>query len=111
MSCFIEYAYKNRNNAIDLLLKADDDDGVQSSVDLSSVTRMVIIDADGSSLVDEQTYPNAFDRDTGIIGKVVLLLGATSIVVGNYIARIVVYDPDNTSGIVWGNEGFNLVVK
>ncbi len=108
MSCnsvLIETVYDNRDNTNDLLLKADG-----TAVDLSSVTRMVIEDVDGSFMVDEQTSPSAFDRDTGITGKVIISLGAEDITVGSYVVRLITYDPDNTSGVVWGGTTFNLIV-
>ena len=100
-----ETVYKDRDNAIDLILKADD-----VAVDLSSVTRMQIVDRDGGfTTIDSDTSADAFDWDTGTTGKVILILGDEEIPVGTYVVSLVVFDPTNTDGIVWGE--FVLVVK
>ena len=105
MSMITEFVYNDRDNTNDLLLKAD---GV--AVDLSTVTRMIVEDVDGSFSVDENTSPSAFNRDTGVTGKVIIALGGESITAGKYIVRLIVYDPTNTSGLIWGDEGFYLNV-
>ena len=101
-----EYSYNNRDNTVDLLLKAD---GVAEPLD--SVNRMVLIDKDGNVLVDENTSPGAFSRSADVTGKVVLSLGNESLTAGSYYVHLVVYDPDNTDGIVWNNQPFLLIVK
>ena len=97
-----EIVYLGHDNTVDLLLKADGE-----AVDLSSVTRMTL-DVDGTT-IDSDVSGDAFDWDTGTTGKVVLALGDEELSNGRYTARLVVYDPSNEDGIVWGD--FKLVVK
>lgn len=103
-----EIVYLNRDNTVDLLLKAD---GVAE--DLTAVTRMIVKQEDGDWSVDSDTYPSAFDWAPGTTGKVILdlaaALAAEDVSAGKYISRLVVYDPSNTNGIVWGT--FLLIVK
>ncbi len=97
MSAPIEYVYTGRDNTVDLLLKAD---GV--AVDLSTVTRMLVADVDGAFSVDSSTSPGAFDWNPGSTGKLVITLGDESIPVGKYKCQLIVYDPTNPDGVVWG---------
>jgi len=96
-----EIVYLNRDNVIDLQLQADG-----SAVDLTPVTRMTLT-LDGTTTIDSQTSPGAFDWSGGN-GVVVLALGGESIGPGRYAAELAVYDAVNTQGIVWG--GFDLTV-
>jgi len=106
MADVLEYVYNSRNNTIDLLLKADG-----AAVDLSSVTRMVVEDVAGDWSVDESTTPAAFARSLTVTGKVVISLGAQSLTAGKYACRLIVYDPANTSGIVWGDPDDQFIIN
>ena len=97
-----EIVYLDRDNTIDLLLKADG-----SAQDLAAVTRMTF--EYDSTIIDSDTSPEVFDWDTGVTGKLVLALGAESIPKGDYTAKLTVYDPDNDDGIFWGY--IKLLVK
>lgn len=103
-----ETVYLNRDNTVDLLLKAD---GVAQ--DLSSVTRMILKEENGVWSIDSQTYGSAFNWNPGTTGKVILDLAAAladqSVTTGSNVVRLVVYDPSNTDGIVW--DTFVLIVK
>ena len=107
MANVLEYTYNDRNNTIDLSLKADG-----TVVDLSSVTRMIIEDIAGGWSVDYDVAPGnvAFDWSTGITGKVILSLGAQSLTAGTYSVRLIVYDPSNTDGIVWGDQDDQFII-
>lgn len=106
MSLLTEHIYDGRDNTMDLILTEDN-----SAVDLSAVTRMVLtiggvtFDSDvlgaGGSAV--------FDWTVGA-GQVNFKLGTTANLpaAGNYQASLVVYSPDNTNGIEWGN--FSVVI-
>ena len=52
--------------------------------------------------IDSSSAPSAFDWNTGTTGKVVLALGDQSLANGRYSCRLIVYDPTNDNGIVWG---------
>ena len=105
MTVIIEHVYNDRNNTIDLLLKAND-----TAVDLSSVTRMIIADVNGGWSVDENDSPDAFDRDTGVTGKVIISLGEEDITAGKYRVRLTVYDPTNTDGVIWENPDDTFII-
>ena len=106
MADVLEYVYNSRNNTIDLLLKADG-----AAVDLSSVTRMIVEDIAGGWSVDESTVPAAFSRSLTVTGKVVLSLGGQGLTAGKYSCRLIVYDPANTSGIVWGDPNDQFIIN
>ena len=93
----VEYVYIGYDNTVDLLLKADGE-----AQDLSSVTRMRLVDAGGVFDIDSDTDLSAFDWDTGTTGKVILSLGAQTIAASRYACKLIVYDPTNDDGIVWG---------
>lgn len=108
-----ETIYLSRDNQIDLLLKSDSS-GSLAAQDLSSVTRMVLqigtsADPDSEATVDSDVDADAFGWDTGTTGKVILSLGDQEISAGTYLARLIVYDPTYTDGIVWDH--FRLAVK
>lgn len=94
----IETVYNGRDNTIDLLLKAD---GVAQ--DLSTVTRMVVAEQDDAFSVDSATSPDAFDWATGTTGVVVFAFGGEGITAGYHQCRLIVYDPTNANGVVWGS--------
>ena len=97
-----EYVYDGHDKTIDLLLKAD---GV--AVDLSEVSRMTL--EVGSATIDSDVSGSAFDWDTGVTGKIILALGGEGLTAGAHRATLIVYDPLNTNGIVWGT--FKLIVR
>jgi len=98
-----EIVYNDRDNEINLLLKADDE-----AVDLSSVTKMELVVDD--TTISSQDYPSAFDWTTpSTTGEVVLDLGGVGLEEGHYVVWLVVYDSANTDGIVW--DKFHLVVR
>lgn len=99
-----EIVYNDRDNTIDLLLKADG-----SAQDLSSVTRMVLKDTDGGFTIDSDTAPSAFDWNTGTTGKVIMALGGQNLTAGTCICSLIVYDPTNDDGIHWGEIVFKVV--
>lgn len=101
-----EIVYNNRENTNDLLLMAD---GV--AVDLSSVTRMQIIERNEAFTVDSQTASDAFDWSRATTGKVVLSLGGEGLNPGTYACRLITYDPSNPDGIVWGDDYLTLMVR
>jgi len=98
MSTITEFVYNDRDNTNDLLLLADG-----SAQDLSAVTRMQIADKNGTFVIDSASSPDAFDWDTGTTGKLVLTLGHEDVADGAYACRLIVYDPTNDDGIVWGD--------
>ena len=92
-----ETVYNGRDNTNDLLLLADG-----SAQDLGPVTRMVLSERSGLFSIDSQSAPAAFDWSTGTTGKVILSLGDQAIAAGTHVCRLIVYDPTNPDGIVWG---------
>lgn len=98
----VETVYIDRNNTIDLLLKADG-----AAQDLSPVTRMVLSDRAGIFTIDSDQVAGAFDWNTGTTGKVIMALGDQGLAAGTYICNLILYDPTNSDGINWGR----LVIK
>ena len=98
-----EIVYLNRDNTVDLLLKAN---GVAQ--DLTASTRMILKDIGGKFTIDSQISAGAFNWNPGITGKLILDLGGETLPAGMHDVRLIVYDPSNTDGIVWGD--FKLAV-
>ncbi len=109
-----EAIYLGRSNTIDWQLQAD-----KEAVNLSSVTRVVAtiagIELD-SDLLGGNGDGNAFHWTSGVpaegVANLFLRLGvaaaAANVPLGRQTLRLVVYDPDNTNGVVWvdGEEVF-----
>lgn len=97
MADITEQIYLDRDNVIDLLLKADGE-----AQDLSAVTRMVLLEDGEEFTIDSDEAAGVFDWETGTTGKITLTLGAQDdIEEGTYKVWLIVYDPSNTNGIVW----------
>jgi hypothetical protein len=105
MSGFVAYTWNDRDNTIELLLKRG---GIAQ--DLSAVTRMVLQDVEGEWEVDEAVSASAFTRSASVTGKVTVALGDQDIAAGRYNVILIVYDADNTNGLVWDRRGFILQV-
>lgn len=103
-----EIVYLNRDNTIDIILKADG-----TAADLSSVTKMELILDD--TTISSVSSSDAFDwsqhgADTEEADrKLILALGDEDIDVGSYDAQLIVYDVDNPDGIMWSY--INIVVR
>ncbi len=96
----IEVAYLGRDNSIDLLLKADG-----SAVDLSSVTRMVLVVSATTqvSSTNQASDPIRWDQVGYDAGEIRLFLKDQDLTSGKNTAQLIVYDPTNTDGVVWGS--------
>jgi len=93
-----EIVYLGHDNRIDILLKADG-----SAVDLSSVTRMTLsFDAVLINSDNGDSDPIQWAKAGYATGEVRISLGSQQIPAGSYRAPLVVYDPSNPDGIVWG---------
>ena len=103
MAALRETAYLGRNNAIDLQLQADG-----AAVDLSSVTRMILRDVSCTWEVDSTTSPGAFDWSAGD-GVLSIALGDEVIAPGAYSVWLIIYDPTDTDGLVWGQLRLTIV--
>ena len=99
-----EIVYLDRDNTVDLLLKADG-----SAQDLSAVTRMVLADVGGKFTVDSAVSASAFDWDTGTTGKVIIDIGGEDLPAGVYTVRLILIDPTNSNGNVWGDFELTIV--
>lgn len=93
-----EIVYLGHDNTIDLLLKADG-----AAVNLDGANRMtlsfdsLLIDSDNGDL-----DPIRWAKAGYATGEVRIILGDQAIPAGSYRAPLVVYDPSNSDGIVWG---------
>ena len=99
-----EIVMNNRDNSIDLLLKADGE--AQS---LLGVTKMILEDEDGElDDISSDDYPDYFDWAGSTTGKLILTLGSHGITAGRYILRLIVYDATHTNGIFWDRFMINV---
>jgi len=91
-----EIAYIGHDNVIDVQLR---DEGIV--VDLSAVTR-VTLDFNGT-VIDSDIHIGVFDWTAGNGVLNIALQGQNIATHEHYQAQLVVYDPDNINGIVWGD--------
>lgn len=93
--------YKNRDNTIDLEMRADG-----QAQNITGTTRMVL--TIGDTVIDSQFFANAFDWSTnGASGQLTLSLGQLNAILAmrnaTYRATLDFYDATYTSGLRWGN--------
>ena len=98
----VERQYIDRDNIIDLLLKADD-----VAPDLSSLTKIDLVVGD-TTISDSVAASFPIKWSTGTTGKIQLQLGDQSIPIGKYAAQIVIYDATYPDGLVW--DTFTLIM-
>ena len=104
--------FEGHDNSFSLLLKVSTiTDPTLRIYDLTDVTRMVLARADGFQ-VDSGKEPTVFDWLTlAESGIVTVKLGALNLKNTTDNWRLVVYDPTNPNGIVWGDDDFQISVK
>ena len=98
-----ELIWLGRDNTIDLVLYSD-----SSAVDLTAVTEMRL------SLKNTTVILTSTDNSSGIIqwastafatGEIRISAGGSTMLnPGRYTGTLVVFDPSNSSGIVWDND-------
>jgi hypothetical protein len=93
--------YKNRDNTVDLEMRADG-----RFVNISGTTKMVL--TIGDTVIDSSRYASAFDWSTnGSAGQLILDLGRLNPILAmrnaTYLATLDFYDAQYTNGIRWGN--------
>jgi len=94
-----EIIYLGHDNTINLVLKADG-----AAQDLSSVTKITA--SFGDTLVESEDAAAGaitWAQDGYDTGEIRLDLGGQSITAGKYHVPIVIYDAQNTNGVVWGH--------
>jgi hypothetical protein len=101
-----ELVFLGHDGSIDLLLKADNQDGLGSvAIDLENVTK---ITATFGVVLVESTDKAAgiitWDQPTYRTGEIRMKLGAQSIAVGNVDVALVVYDASILNGVVWDSQ-------
>lgn len=89
-----EIVHDGRDNTVDLQLTEDG-----TAIDHSAITRVVIAFDTALSDLDSAQTPALFDFTDP--AKLTLKLGSASLPEGRHRATLVIYDPQNTNGIVW----------
>jgi len=98
-----ETIYLTRNNANDLLLTSVDVDGVTSLADMRAVTKVEIVDSGCAFTIASDTSAGAFSWSSTVAdGKLQVKLGQEPIPPATYTCKLILYDPTNPDGIVWG---------
>lgn len=95
-----EYVYIGHDNTINLSLRENN-----VPVDLSYVTQMILLigDTEISSTNQAATDLILWCQTAYATGEVRMQIGLDdTICVGKYTATLIVYDDNNTNGIVWG---------
>ena len=107
-----EYIYLGHNNRVDLLLKADNQDGLGSvAINLENVTQVTLsFDNLLISSTDKATGLITWDQPTYAKGEIRIAIGGEAIPAGAYLVPVVVYDASATDGIVWEEEVRFIVV-
>lgn len=99
-----ETIYLNRDNVISVEMLAN---GAAQDITGTSRIKLKI----GETVIDSKYHLSVFDWDTnGSSGQLDMTLGHQKIPVGNYVARLVVYDTTYPNGIEW-DAGIVLHVK
>ena len=100
-----ETVYNGVDNAIDVILKKSG-----SAQDLSSVTRIKLLEENDAFELDSTTDTDVFTW-TGLdyTGQVKMVLGLESIPDGTYTARLITIDPTYTNGLCWGEIELEVV--
>ncbi len=93
-----ETVYLARDNAIDLELRENG-----AAVDLDAVTRMILTDIACVWSVDSQSSHGVFNWMQGD-GRLTMKLGSEPIPVGTHWCHLIVFDPGNPNGTVWGEK-------
>jgi hypothetical protein len=98
-----EKIYLNRDNTIDRQLTLAGT--ALTSAQMAAITRAALIV--GDTTVDSTSLGGVgtgeeFDCATRASeGVIVMTLGGQTIPAGSYRAQLIIYDPDNTTGVVW----------
>lgn len=102
-----EIVYLNHANTIDLILKrkrASDPAPIPlTNGEMDAITRMTL--SFGSLLIDSDngdSDPIRWRKSEYATGEIRLFLGAEAITAKIYSAPLVVYDPTNPEGVMWG---------
>ena len=104
-----DIVWKGHGNTIDLLLNADNLTGED---DLSSVTKITA--TFGSTTItseDKAAGSITWDQDGYENREIRLDLGDQDIAPGGYDVPVVVYDPSNPTGLVWGDDPIHIIVR
>jgi len=99
----VEIQYIDRDNVIDLLLKADD-----VAQDLSSVTKIDLVVGD-TTISDSTADSFPIKWSTGTTGKIQMQLGDQGLAAGIQTAKIIIYDATYLNGMVWGTFTLNVI--
>ena len=106
-----EYIYLGHDNTVDLLLKADNQDGLGSvAIDLENVTKITL--SFGDVLIESIDKANGvitWDQVGYAVGEIRIDIGGEAIPADAYRVSIVVYDASATDGIVW-EDGARFIV-
>jgi len=90
--------YLALDNYLDVVLEVDD-----VPADLSTIERMLIVDAGCNWEIDSDESPTAFDWTAGD-GVLRLALGHEPVPAETYSCYLIVFDPAYPDGMVWGNK-------
>ncbi len=114
----VETIYNGRSNVIQYML-LDNSEPVE---DLSSISRIIFtigdtdIDSDivGQTIIwwsDQKTYIDPITSEEKLIDIVTARLGGQGLLAGDYPnSQLIVYDPDNSTGLVWSDAIYIKVV-
>ena len=87
-----EVVYTGRDNSISLKLSSDD-----VVINHTAITRCQL--RIGSTLIDSNVSPSWFDLTQA--DRLILKLGASSLIAGRYTATLIIFDPGHSNGLVW----------
>lgn len=94
-----EIAYIARDNTIELSLLSNGEPIVHTGILRCQI-------AIGNLLLDSATLNDAFDLSNA--DRIILRLGDTAVVAGDYTAKLYVFDLNSIEGLYWGS--FSLTV-
>lgn len=102
-----EIVYLGHDNTIDLVAKSDG-----TAQDLSDVTKITVTFGDTTiSSIDKASGVITWDQTGYDTGEFRMDLGDQAISAGKYKVPVVIYDAENTNGIVWGFINIEIKIK
>lgn len=101
-----EYIHLGHDNTVDLLLKADNQDGAGAvAVDLTDVIKITL--SFGAVLIestDKAAGLITWDQTGYAVGEIRIAVGGESLPVGSMVVPLIVYDASTLNGVVWDRE-------
>lgn len=106
--------FSGKDNTISIVLESRDAGGEWAPISMASITD-VSLDF-GATVISSTTSPTAISWAltsvplyTENVYVVTLKLGASGLAIGQYVAHVIIKDPNYPNGLVWANMAIQVV--